>query len=83
MQTLGLQIQTVPTNQPDKFKAKINLIPHDSSADAIVGDVIINVNGVTVASNDGILLGSGTSITDIVAAIIQCREGHIVEIDVL
>jgi hypothetical protein len=41
-------------------------------------------NGVTVASNDGTLLRTdGNKLDAIVAAMKQCSEGHIVEMDVL
>jgi hypothetical protein len=82
----GLKIKSVRKTQPENFHAEISFIPLNSSANTnvIVGDVIIKVNGVTVASNDGTLLRSdGNELDAIVAAMKQCSEGHIVEMDVL
>jgi hypothetical protein len=86
--TLGLLINCVPKTQPGNFRAEIDLIPLNSSAttNVLVGDVIIKVNGVTFASNDGTLLhsdGNELVVDAVVAAIRKCPERHIVEMDVL
>jgi hypothetical protein len=82
MPTLGLVIREIPTTEPGKFQAKISSIPPQSSAMVLVGDVIVKVNGVTVASDDSTLL-DGEKIDDVETRIRQSPKGQILEFDVL
>ena len=66
MSTLGLDING--THTMGKFQAKIVSIASQSSTKVLVGNVILKVDGVTVASDDGALLNDGT-IDHILAAI--------------
>jgi hypothetical protein len=66
-----------------KFQAKIESIASQSSTKVLlVGDVILKVNGVTVASDDGTLLNDGT-IDHILTAIRQSPKWQILKFDVL
>ena len=81
--TLGLGvINKAATTKPGKFQATIGSIAPQSIAKVLEGDVIVKVNGVTVASDDGTLLHGGT-IHDVVTAIKQSPKGQILEMDVL
>jgi C-terminal processing protease CtpA/Prc len=82
MLTLGLVIKRTATTKPVKFQAKIGSIAPQSIAKVLVGDVVVKVNGVTVASDDGTLLHGGT-IHHVVTAIKQSPKGQILEMDVL
>jgi hypothetical protein len=65
-----------------KFQAKIVNIAQQSSAKVLLGDVILKVNGVTVASDDGALLNGGT-LDDVLTAIRQSPKRQILKFDVL
>jgi hypothetical protein len=64
------------------FQAKIVSLAAQSSAKVLVGDIIGNVHGVTVASDDGMLI-NGEMIGSVVTKISQSPKGEILKLDVL
>jgi hypothetical protein len=82
MPTLGLGISKRPTTEPGKFQLKISSIAPQSSAKVLVGNVILKVNGVAVASDDGTLF-NGETIDHVTSKIRQTPYGQIMDFAVL
>jgi hypothetical protein len=65
-----------------KFQAKIVSLASQSSTKVLVGNVILKVNGVTVASDDGTLFNDGI-IDHILTSTRQSPKRQILKFDVL
>jgi len=80
--TLGLDIRVTSTVTQGKSQAKVINVKAQSRAKVLVGDVIVKVNGTTIASEDGTLLPD-KSLHDVVHAIKNSLTDQILTMDVL
>jgi C-terminal processing protease CtpA/Prc len=69
-------------NEQDEIKARILSVKPESRAKVLVGDIVVKVNGITLASDEGILL-KGKKFSDVVEAINDCPKNKIVTMDVV